>query len=89
MNKTKDFKFGAISISEIGNAISKKLIDDNVDGIAELSIELGSDEFKRVDEDLYYRMRDNENEEFIPSEGEIIVNFDKLKVIIKEKEEEA
>lgn len=86
MNKSTEFKFGAISISEIGNFISKKLTDDNVDGVAELSIELGKDEFKRLDEDLYYRMRENEDEEFIPSEGEIIINFDKLKVMVKEKE---
>ena len=87
MNKSTEFKFGAISISEIGSFISKKLMDDNVNGVAELNIELNGDEFKRVDEDLYYRMRENEDEKFEPSEGEIIINFDKVKITITQKSE--
>ena len=59
--------------------------EDGIEDTAELNIFLNKDEFKRVDEDLFYRMREDESQEFIPSEGEIIINFDKVKINIKEK----
>lgn len=80
-----EFKFGTVSISELGNFISDKLKEDGIEDTAELNILLNKDEFKRVDEDLFYRMREDESQEFIPSEGEIVINFDKVKINIKEK----
>ena len=80
-----EFKFGTVSISELGSFISDKLKEDGIEDTAELNIFLNKDEFKRVDEDLFYRMREDESQEFIPSEGEIIINFDKVKINIKEK----
>lgn len=77
-----EFKLGTVSIMEIGEFLSKKLVQDGVDNNAELKIYLNEDEFKRVDEDLFYRMRENEEKEFEPSENEIMVNFDKVKVEI-------
>jgi len=80
-----EFKFGAISISELGNLLSDKLNENGIEEIAELNIYLNKDEFKRVDEDLFYRMREDDKQEFIPSEGEIMVNFDKVKIFLREK----
>lgn len=77
------FKLGAFGIYEIGEFLSNKLAEENVSGKAELTIFLNENEFKVLDEDLFYRMRTNENDEFVPSEGEIIVNFDKTKIKIK------
>ena len=33
----------------------------------------------------YYRNRKDESQEFIPSEGEIDINFELVKIIVKEK----
>ena len=80
-----EFKFGTLSIFEIGEFVSKKLMEDRVSGNAELTVNLDEKEFKLLDEDLFYRMRTDGTQEFIPSEGEIIVNFDKLRIVVKNK----
>jgi len=80
-----DFKFGTFSIFELGQMISEKLKEDGVANQAELYVHLNEDEFKRVDEDLFLRNRKSEDEEFIPSEGEIDINIDLVKVIIKQR----
>lgn len=77
------FKLGTLSIFELGQFISEKLRDDGVEEQAILSIYVNEDEFKKVDEDLYYRNRTDEKQEFVPSDGEIIVNFDNVKILIK------
>jgi len=80
-----EFKFGTMSISELGQFISDKLHDDGVKERAVLTVYVNTDEFKKVDEDLYYRNRKDESQEFIPSEGEIDINFELVKIIVKEK----
>lgn len=80
-----EFKFGTMSISELGQFISDKLHDDGVKERAVLTVYVNTDEFKKVDEDLYYRNRTDEKQEFVPSDGEIIVNFDNVKILIKVK----
>ena len=80
-----DFKFGMASIFDLGKMISSKLKEDGITEKSELVIHINKDEFKKVDEDLFYRMRRGDKEDFIPSEGEIDVNFDGLKIIIKQK----
>lgn len=84
-----NFKLGTIGIFELGEMIVKKLHENGVTEKSELIVRLNKEEFEKVDEDLFYRNRKNEDEEFIPSEGEIDINIDSLKIIIitKEKEE--
>ena len=79
------FKFGTMSIFELGQFISSKLKEDGVTIQSELTVYVTSEEFKKVDEDLYYRNRKDESQEFIPSEGEIDINFELVKIIVKEK----
>ena len=79
------FKFGTMSIFELGQFISSKLKEDGVTMQSELTVYVTSEEFKKIDEDLYYRNRKNESQEFIPSEGEIDINFELVKIIVKEK----
>lgn len=81
-----EFKFGTMSIFELGQFISSKLKEDGVMAQSELTVYVTSEEFKKVDEDLYYRNRKDESQEFIPSEGEIDINFELVKIIVKEKE---
>ena len=81
-----EFKFGTMSIFELGQFISSKLKEDGITIQSILTVYVTSEEFKKVDEDLYYRNRKDESQEFIPSEGEIDINFELVKIIVKEKE---
>ena len=74
-----------MSIFELGQLISAKLKDDGITQQSELYIYVDKEQFKKVDEDLFYRNKKSDNQEFIPSEGEIDINFEGVKVIIKEK----
>ena len=80
-----EFKFGTMSIFELGQFISSKLKEDGVTMQSILTVYVTSEEFKKVDEDLYYRNRKDESQEFIPSEGEIDINFELVKIIVKKK----
>ena len=74
-----------MSIFELGQFISSKLKEDGVTMQSELTVYVTSEKFKKIDEDLYYRNRKDESQEFIPSEGEIDINFELVKIIVKEK----
>ena len=80
-----EFKFGTMSIFELGQYISSKLKEDGITIQSELSVYVTSEEFKKIDEDLYYRNRKDESQEFIPSEGEIVINCELVKIIVKER----
>lgn len=80
-----EFKFGTMSIFELGQFISSKLKEDGITIQSELIVYVTSEEFKKIDEDLYYRNRKDESQEFIPSDGEIDINFELVKIIVKEK----
>ena len=80
-----EFKFGTMSIFELGQMVSSKLRDEGITQKSELYVYLDEEEFKKVDEDLFYRNRKSVDDEFIPSEGEININFDGVKIIIKER----
>ena len=80
-----EFKFGAMNILELGQLISNKLNENGINEQSELIIYVNSNQFRKIDEDLFYRNNTNEKKEFIPSEGEIIVNFEGVRFLIKEK----
>ena len=80
-----EFKFGTMSIFELGQYISSKLKEDGITIQSEFSVYVTSEEFKKIDEDLYYRNRKDESQEFIPSKGEIVINFELVKIIVKER----
>jgi hypothetical protein len=81
-----NFKFGSMSIFELGNMISGNLKENGITQKAELIIYLNKEEFKKVDEDLFYRTKRGDKSDFVPSEGEIDINFEGVKLIIKERE---
>ena len=74
-------------ISEIGNYISEQMRELKInDSILNINVDVES--FKKIDEDLFYRMNENNKEkEFIPSEKEIIISFPNVKLIINDKGE--
>jgi len=80
-----EFKFGTMSIFELGQMVSSKLREDGITQKSELCVYLNEEEFKKVDEDLFYRTKRGDREDFIPSEGEIDINFDGVKIIVKQR----
>lgn len=72
-------------ISEIGNYISEQMKILNIKE-STFNVYVDSDSFKKIDEDLFFRMNEkNDNKEFIPSEKEILISFPNIKFIINEK----
>jgi len=80
-----EFNLGSMSIFSIGDVLSETLRDYGVTEKADLTIYVSEEEFKLVDEDLFYRNRKDESEEFVPSEGEIDINFEGVNMVIKQK----
>ena len=80
----EEFNFGYVGIIDLGRTISEKLSEYGVPR-GEITVYLDEENFKKVDEDLFYRNRKSEEDEFIPSEGEINVKYDKVIIIIKKK----
>lgn len=80
-----EFNLGSLSIFSIGDVLSETLREYGVREKADLTIYVNEEEFKLVDEDLFYRNRKDESEEFVPSEGEIDINFEGVNMVIKQK----
>ena len=80
-----DFNLSSMSIFSLGSVLSETLAEYGVKEKADLVIYLNDEEFKMVDEDLFYRNRKDEKEEFIPSEGEIDITFEGANITIKKK----
>ena len=80
-----EFNLSSMSIFSLGSVLSETLAEYGVREKADLTIYLNEEEFTKVDEDLFYRNRKDENEEFVPSEGEIDITFEGANIIIKKK----
>ena len=80
-----EFKFGTMSIFELGQLVSSKLKEEGITQKSELCVYLNEEEFKKVDEDLFYRTKRGDRVDFIPSEGEIDINFEGVKIIVKQR----
>lgn len=78
------FNFSTANIYELCEELVKNLNKNGITDDVTLTIPLTKERFKKVDEDLFYRMRENENEEFIPSQGEINVRVENVVLIITE-----
>jgi hypothetical protein len=78
------FNFSTANIYELCEELVKNLNKNGITDDVTLTIPLAKERFKKVDEDLFYRMRENENEEFIPSQGEINVRVENVVLIITE-----
>ena len=80
-----EFKLGAVNVYELGRSLSEKLMEYGVMGKQELIIYLGENNFRKLDEDLFYRNKTDDGKEFTPSDNEIDINFDLVKIIVKKK----
>ena len=86
MADVTDFKFGYVGIIDLGSVVSEKLVEYGVGNEATITINLNEEEFKKVDEDLFYRNRKSEEDEFIPSDGEIDIKYNGVRIIIRKKD---
>ena len=80
-----EFNLGSMSIFSLGSVLSETLAEYGVREKADLIIYLNDEEFSKVDEDLFYRNRKDEKEEFVPSDGEIDITFEGVNMKIKNK----
>lgn len=71
----------SFDIATIGLYVSNKLEEKKVTKNNTLVLIISKEELKKLDEDLYYRQNPN-GTDFVPSEKEISLNFENLKVII-------
>lgn len=71
----------SFDIATIGLYVSNKLEEKKVTKNNTLVLTISKEELKKLDEDLYYRQNPN-GTDFVPSEKEISLNFENLKVII-------
>ena len=72
-------------IQEIGGFISEQMRELKISD-STFIINVDNDSFKKIDEDLFYRMNENDKEkQYIPSEKEILISFPNVKLIINEK----
>ena len=79
-----ELTLNSMKIYELGEYIAKFLNENGLSKENDLVINVTKDELRKIDEDLYYRNKP-EGQEFVPSEGVINVNFDNVKIIIKNK----
>lgn len=73
-----ELKLNANKIFELAEYVSKFLHDNGIDGNKELKIEVTKDELTKIDEDLYYRNKPDDKDEFEPSDKEVVVNYHNL-----------
>jgi hypothetical protein len=78
-----EFNFGTANIFDLGKTISDKLVKDGIKYKSELFVYVDENDFKKIDEDLYYRNKEDDSDKFIPSDNEIIINFEMVKIIVK------
>ena len=78
---------GTRKIIEIGEGVSEVLSNQGITEQATLGIELDDEAFSKLDEDLFYRNRKDETEEYVKSDKEIDVEFDLVKITIRKKVE--
>ena len=71
---------------ELGEHIGEVLIKNKVEKQATLTISVSDDDFKKIDEDIFYKLRAkgvySEDTEFEPSEDRIELNFNGVDIEI-------
>jgi hypothetical protein len=82
-----ELKLNSYEIFELGEMIDSKLHENGITEKSVLTIYVNSEELNKIDEDLYYR-NNPEGKDYIPSDGEIIVNFKNVVIKFLEKKED-
>lgn len=77
-----ELKLNSYKIFELGDYISKFLLDNGINTKSELIINVDKKELTKIDEDLFYR-ENTRDKDFIPSDDEIHISFSNTSIIIK------
>lgn len=72
-----ELKLSSYNLFDMGNKLDKMLHDNGVKNKSTLIINVNNDELKKIDEDLYYRNNPKGND-YVPTEGEILITFKNL-----------
>ena len=72
----------------IGSFLSESFTKNKAIESNELKITVDEESFRKIDEDLFYRNRTDDKQEFRPSDREIIVNFPNIRIFIIKKYEQ-
>lgn len=78
------------ALSELGKSIDEKLAKCGINDRATLEINVSSEDFRKIDEDIFYTfvkqgMYENLDVDFVPSKEKISVTFNKCDIVIREK----
>lgn len=77
---------GFFELIELGGTIEKQLVHNDVKKDNVLTLVINKELFSKIDEDIYYRQFPDSTD-FKPSENEITINFEFLKIkLLKESE---
>ena len=80
------FQLGSKHICELGDLIAEQLFKNGLTNYFELTLHVNQEQFKKIDEDFFYRNRKDKKEEFIPSDKQIIIKLNSGMInIIKEE----
>ena len=74
-------------IFELGDYISNYLKTNGLEHDNKLVIGVTKNELRKIDEDLFYRNKTGDSE-FIPSDMDVVVTFENVKLIFSIKDEE-
>ena len=67
----------------IGTELLDKLKKQHISNECELSIKVNKENLLKLDEDLYYRQFP-EGKDYVPTDGEIVLKFENLTIVVKE-----
>jgi len=73
----------SFDIIKLGTKISQELKSLRIDKECVMSISIGNDNLHKLDEDFYYR-NFPDGKDYVPTDGELDIKFDNLKITIKE-----
>jgi hypothetical protein len=75
-------------IAKIGSTVSEILAQNHATECNEIKIVVDDESFLKIDEDLFYRNRKDDKQEFRPSDNQIVVNFPNVRIFIRKKSAE-
>lgn len=77
------------TITELLETIDAKLKELKIMEKCEVSFEVRQEDFRKIDEDLFYRLRQDDDTEFVPSTEDLYVNYgERLAIKIKKKDDD-
>lgn len=81
-----ELSFNTAKIAELGDTIITFLHENGIDTKSELILNVTKGTLRKIDEDLYYR-QNPDGQDFVPSDKELTVNFDRLDIVIRAADE--